>query len=120
MKTCAFYTLGCKVNQYETQAIREDFVRAGYKELDFNEPCDAYVINTCTVTEKTDKESRRLIRKAHRQNPGAKVVVTGCYAELDQDEISASPCAPLIVRNEDKDRIADIIDSKIILSRRAK
>ncbi|MDP3789516.1 MAG: tRNA (N(6)-L-threonylcarbamoyladenosine(37)-C(2))-methylthiotransferase MtaB, partial [Candidatus Omnitrophota bacterium] len=91
MKTCAFYTLGCKVNQYETQSIRESFLRSGYKEVEFGRPSDVYVINTCTVTEKTDKESRRLIRKAGRQNPKAKIVVTGCYAELDTDEIKSVP-----------------------------
>ena len=114
MKTCAFYTLGCKVNQYETEAIRENFVKAGYAEADFNTPCDVYVINTCTVTEKADKESRRLIRKAYNKNPGAKIVVTGCYVELDYDEISALPGASFIIRNKDKDRIVDIIDSKMI------
>ena len=116
----ALATLGCKVNQAEAEELRQELEARGYLVTGATEKAQVYVINTCTVTEKTDKESRRLIRKAHRQNPGAKVVVTGCYAELDQDEISASPCAPLIVRNEDKDRIADIIDSKIILSRRAK
>jgi len=112
MKTCAFYTLGCKVNQYETQSIRENFIKAGYREVDFNEPCGVYVINTCTVTEKTDKESRRLIRKAHRQNPLAEIVVTGCYAELDSDEITSTPGVSFIIKNADKDKITDIIASK--------
>lgn len=112
MKTCAFYTLGCKVNQYETQSIREDFARAGYNERDFNQSCDVCVINTCTVTEKADKESRRLIRKARRQNPKAKIVVTGCYAELDYDEISAAAGVSFIIKNKDKDKITNIINSK--------
>ncbi|MFH0840040.1 MAG: tRNA (N(6)-L-threonylcarbamoyladenosine(37)-C(2))-methylthiotransferase MtaB [Candidatus Omnitrophota bacterium] len=112
MKTCAFYTLGCKVNQYETQAIRENFIKAGYKERDFSRSCHVYVINTCTVTEKTDKESRRLMRKAHRQNPRAKIVVTGCYAELDRAEINAIDGVSFIIKNKDKDKIADIVDSK--------
>ncbi|MDD5680498.1 MAG: tRNA (N(6)-L-threonylcarbamoyladenosine(37)-C(2))-methylthiotransferase MtaB [Candidatus Omnitrophica bacterium] len=110
MKTCAFFTLGCKVNQYETQSIRESFLRAGYKEAAPNEPCDVYVINTCTVTEKTDRESRRLIRKAHRQNPSAKIVVTGCYAELDSDEINSVSGVSFIIKNADKDKITEIVD----------
>ena len=112
MKTCAFYTLGCKVNQYETQSIREDFVKVGYRELKFGESCDVYVINTCTVTAKTDKESRRIIREVHRRNPQARIVVTGCYVECDEDEIRNMPCPHIIVRNNDKDKITDIIDSK--------
>ena len=112
MKTCAFYTLGCKVNQYETQSIRESFLESGYKEVEFGEPSDVYVINTCTVTEKTDKESRRLIRKAGRQNSKAKIVVTGCYTELDSDEIKSVPGVSFIIKNADKDKIVRIIDSE--------
>lgn len=112
MKTCAFYTLGCKVNQYETQSIRESFLRSGYKEVEFDSPSDVYVINTCTVTGKTDKESRRLIRKAGRQNPSARIIVTGCYAELDSGEIKSVPGVSFIIKNADKDKIPRIIDSK--------
>ncbi len=118
MKTCAFYTLGCKVNQYETQSIRESFLKSGYKEVEFSEPSDVYVINTCTVTEKADKESRRLIRKAGRQNPKAKIAVTGCYAELDTDEIKSVPGVSFIMKNADKDKIACIIDSEKPAARR--
>jgi len=112
MNTCAFYTLGCKVNQYETQSIRESFVKAGYQEVRFAEPADVYVINTCTVTAKTDKESRRLIREVHRRSPLAQLVVTGCYSELDGDEIRNIPGVQFIVKNRDKDKIVDIINSK--------
>ena len=79
MKTVKFYTIGCKVNQYETQAIREQFMRAGFKELENAHPADIYIINTCTVTHKADRDSRYFIGLAHRQNPRAKIVVTGCY-----------------------------------------
>lgn len=112
MKTCAFYTLGCKVNQYETQSIRESFIKAGYHEVKFREASDIYVINTCTVTAKTDKESRRLIRGAHKRNPLAQIVVTGCYTELDEDEIKNIEGVSLIIKNRAKDKIVDIIDSK--------
>jgi len=114
MKRCAFYTLGCKVNQYETQGIRESFIKAGYEEVRFDSPSDIYVINTCTVTAKTDKESRRLIRKLHRRNPLARIIVTGCYVELNEDKIKDIPGVCFIVKNKDKDKIIDIIDSKEI------
>jgi threonylcarbamoyladenosine tRNA methylthiotransferase MtaB len=114
MKTCAFYTLGCKVNQYETQSIRESFIKAGYEEVKFNRHSDIYVINTCTVTARTDKESRRLIREVHRRNPLARIVVTGCYVELNEDEIKDIPGVRFIVKNRDKDKIIDIINSKEI------
>ncbi len=112
MKTCAFHTLGCKVNQYETQSIRECFIWAGYRELEFRKSCDVYVINTCTVTAKTDKESRRLIREVHRRNPQALAVITGCYVELNEDEIRCMPGSHIIVKNIDKDKIVGIIGSK--------
>ncbi len=111
MKTCAFRTLGCKVNQYETQVIRESFVNAGYREVRFGEVSDIYVINTCTVTAKTDRESRRLIRQAIGLNPGGRVIVTGCYTELDEGRIREIPGVHLIVKNRDKDRIVEIFES---------
>ena len=83
MKTVKFFTLGCKVNQYETQSIRERFVRAGVKELEDSQPADIYVINTCTVTHRADSESFSLIHRAKRENPQAKVMVTGCLVEKD-------------------------------------
>lgn len=113
MKTCAFHTLGCKVNQYETQGIRESFINAGYREVEFTEASDIYVVNTCTVTAKTDRDSRHLVRDAHRRNPHAKIVVTGCYAELDEDDIKGLPGVSLIVKNRHKARIVEIIDSKL-------
>lgn len=119
MNTCSFRTLGCKVNQYETQSIRESFVSAGYRELSFNERCDVYVINTCTVTAKTDKESRRLIREAARRNPLAKIVVTGCYTELNSGDISAMQGNHMVVRNSDKHRIPGIIDSAKNISQKS-
>ncbi len=88
MKTIKFYTLGCKVNQYETQSIRERFIKIGFKELLDGQPADIYVINTCTVTHKADSGSLGLIHKAKRENPNAKVIVTGCLAERDSAHLS--------------------------------
>jgi len=110
--TCGFYTLGCKVNQYETQGIREGLISSGYRERAPGEPCDVYVINTCTVTAKADKESRRLIRKCHRRNPAALVIVTGCYAELNEREIRTIPGGHMVIKNRDKHKIARVAASK--------
>jgi len=86
MKKISLFTLGCKVNQYETQALREQFLRAGFEENN-GAAADVYIINTCTVTHHADRESRRLIRKALHSNPKAKIIVTGCYVENDASEI---------------------------------
>ena len=71
MKTVAFCTLGCKVNQYETNAMEEQFIKSGYKILDFNQKSDIYIVNTCTVTNMSDKKSRQMLRRAKQINPNA-------------------------------------------------
>ena len=76
MKTVAFYTLGCKVNQYETNGMIKKFIDKGYKEVSFNEAADVYVINTCSVTNMSDRKSRQMIRKAKKANPNSMVVAT--------------------------------------------
>lgn len=98
-----FITLGCKVNQYETQGMREDLSRAGVvedrgKKMDH----DFVVINTCTVTEQADKESRYWIRRMKRENPAAKIVVTGCYVEKNRKEIEALDGVDLVLSNHEK------------------
>ena len=87
-KTVAFHTLGCKVNQYDTQAMRERFEQAGYRTTEFDERADIYVVNTCTVTGTGDKKSMQIIRRCHRQNPLAQIVVTGCLAQRAADELT--------------------------------
>lgn len=77
----AFYTLGCKVNQYETEQMREQFSAHGYEEGSFDQICDVYVINTCTVTSTSDQKSRQMIRRARRTNPSAIVAATGCFTQ---------------------------------------
>ncbi len=88
MKTVKFYTLGCKVNQYDTQSIRERFINAGFREIFNGRKADFYFINTCTVTHKADKDSRYYIHKAHHQNPQARIIVTGCMVERDRAFLS--------------------------------
>ena len=81
----AFHTLGCKVNQYETEAISEKFREKGYQVVDEREFADVYIINTCTVTSVADKKSRQYIRKMKKLNPDSVVAVTGCYAQIKPD-----------------------------------
>lgn len=110
-KTCTFITLGCKVNQYETQAIRESIIAKGYREVSPDEGADLYVINTCTVTSASDEKSRAVIRKAVRSNPDAKVVVTGCYVDADKKTVERLEGVDYVFENADKVNIADILDS---------
>jgi len=110
-KTKKFYlhTLGCKVNQYESQAMRESLLGAGFEESDTKEGADFYILNTCTVTEKADKECRSLARLFHRIDPQARVIVTGCYAENDADRIASIPGVTDVINNASKSRIAEIL-----------
>lgn len=87
--TVAFQTLGCKVNRYETDAVREAFLRAGFLVKDDKEPTDVYVINTCTVTKEADRKSRQMIRRAERNRPGTIVVAMGCQVEMSKSESEA-------------------------------
>jgi threonylcarbamoyladenosine tRNA methylthiotransferase MtaB len=109
-RTIKFFTLGCKVNQYDTQSIRERFADAGFKEIHNGRKADIYVINTCTVTSSADRKSRYFIHYAHRQNPKAGIIVTGCYATLDSDEIARIPGVTRIIKNQDKNRIVEILN----------
>jgi len=104
-------TLGCKVNQYETQAMRESLTACGFSEKTACGIADFYIINSCTVTGKADKETRNLIRRNREMNPGAKIVITGCYAELDRDRsvLMAIPGVTHLIRNSEKADIGKIL-----------
>lgn len=84
----AFYTLGCKVNQYETQAMEQWLTAAGHTVGSFEEPCDCYIVNTCTVTAVADKKNRNVIRRCRKLNPAAILGVCGCYAQLKPEEVA--------------------------------
>ncbi len=117
MKAIAAITFGCKVNQYETSCILDEFVQHGYKIVDFDQPADIYVINSCTVTNRTDYKSRNALRKALAQkeiNPDVKVVITGCYSQRNREEILKIGAVDLIVDNNEKSRIYDLIESEEI------
>ena len=85
----AFHTLGCKVNQYETEAMMKDFRQQGYEIVDERDYADVYIINTCTVTAVADRKSRQYIRRMKSVNPDSVVAVTGCYAQIKPEEVAA-------------------------------
>ncbi|HHT9116707.1 MAG: tRNA (N(6)-L-threonylcarbamoyladenosine(37)-C(2))-methylthiotransferase MtaB [Planctomycetes bacterium] len=109
MKTCAFITLGCKVNQYETQAIRESLAARGFVEANPEHAADLYVINTCTVTSVSDEKSRQYIKKVRRKNPHTTVVVTGCYAEADAETIKKMEGVDYVITKAEEAHLAEII-----------
>jgi threonylcarbamoyladenosine tRNA methylthiotransferase MtaB len=109
MKTVKFYTLGCKANQYDTQNIRERLLEAGLREVKDCRRADIYIINTCTVTHKADRESLYYIHRAYHENPKAKIIVTGCLVELDSRKIKEQDGLSLIVSNRAKNTIANRI-----------
>ncbi|MEI6631521.1 MAG: tRNA (N(6)-L-threonylcarbamoyladenosine(37)-C(2))-methylthiotransferase MtaB [bacterium] len=109
MKTVKFFTLGCKVNQYETEQMRERFQEAGFRDAGSLAKADSYVINTCTVTGSADRKSRYLINFARRRNPRARIIVTGCLAELDGREINRINGVTRVIKNRDKHRILQLI-----------
>ena len=102
MPTVGIYTLGCKVNQYESEAIAEGFLAKGYEVLSPTHTCDVYVINTCTVTAESDRKARQFIRRAIKQNPNAFILVTGCMAQTQADRIATICGVDYICGNADK------------------
>ena len=103
-----FCSLGCKVSQYETEALAERFAAAGFTVSDFDAVCDVYVINTCTVTVESDRKSRQMIRRATRVNPDAVVIVTGCSTQLHPDSIAAIPGVSYVSGNDRKMNLPDV------------
>lgn len=109
MKKAAFYTLGCKVNQYDTQAMRERFQEAGYAVVPFDDRADVYVINTCTVTGTGDKKSMQAIRRCARKNPAAHIVVTGCLAQRAADTLRL-PGVRLILGTQRRGEVVQLLE----------
>lgn len=107
-RTVAFHTLGCKVNQYDTQAMRERFEEAGFRTVDFEDSADVYVVNTCTVTGTGDKKSMQTIRRCHRNNPDAAIVVTGCLAQRAADELKL-PGVRLVLGTQRRGEVVQLL-----------
>jgi threonylcarbamoyladenosine tRNA methylthiotransferase MtaB len=109
--TFAVATLGCKVNQADSEAISEQMSTAGFVQRDFSEDADIYIVNTCTVTHLGDRSSRLMISQARRRQPGALLVVTGCYAELNPQAVAALPGVNLVIGNREKDALVQAIQA---------
>lgn len=109
-RRAAFATLGCKVNQYETESMEGLFKARGYELVPFSDEADVYVINTCSVTQLGEKKSRQLIRRAHRMNENAIVAVTGCYAQAEADTIRAMEGVGVVIGTRERGRIVDLVE----------
>ncbi len=112
MKKAAFHNLGCKVNAYETEAMMQQMKERGYEIVPFEEEADVYIVNTCTVTNMADRKSRQMIRRAKRRNPDALVVAVGCYVQADPETAREQSGADLIIGNDRKAEIADLIEAR--------
>ncbi len=110
-KTVGIYTLGCKVNQYESEAIAEGLASRGYLVVPFSQICDAYIINTCTVTAESDRKARQLIRRAIKANPAAYIIVTGCMAEVFSDKIAKIDGVDYICGNGQKLQVIEALEN---------
>lgn len=111
MPRVAFYTLGCKVNQQETDSMKTMFEQAGYETVPFEQPSDVYVVNTCTVTQISDKKSRQMISRAHACNPDAIVAVVGCYAQRSPEDIKSLPGVRLIVGTQHRSQLVELVEA---------
>ena len=117
IKTCAYCTLGCKVNSYDTDAMRAVMEESGYITVPFSDIADVYVINTCSVTHISDRKSRQMISRAHTKNPDAIIIVAGCYAKTAPEVVSALPGVNIVLGTNDRKKVADILNSYIAENR---
>ncbi|MDR3348883.1 MAG: tRNA (N(6)-L-threonylcarbamoyladenosine(37)-C(2))-methylthiotransferase MtaB [Acidaminococcales bacterium] len=111
MRKVAFLTLGCKVNQSDSGAMEQLFCRAGYRVVDFTEPADVYIVNTCVVTDAAERKSRQMIRRAARQNPGAVVAVTGCYPQTGAETVKRLKGVDIIVGTDKRLEIVSLVEN---------
>ena len=107
----AFHTLGCKVNQYESEALAERFREKGHEIVGENEFADVYIINTCSVTSLADRKSRQYIRRMKRVSPESVIVVTGCYSQVAPDEVAAIEGVNIVTGTNEKSRLPEYIDA---------
>ena len=112
-KKVAFCTLGCKVNQYETNAMMQEFLKRDYKIVEFDEKADIYIVNTCTVTNMADRKSRQMLRRVKELNQNSILVACGCYAQVAKEELSNIPEIDLILGNNEKNNIVQYIENKM-------
>ena len=110
-KTVSFYTLGCKVNQYETNAMEQQFIKNNYEIVENTQKADIYVINTCTVTNMAERKSRQMLRRVKEINPFAVLVVCGCYAQVAKNELEQIPEIDIILGINEKNEIVQIVEN---------
>ena len=108
-KRAALHNLGCKVNAYETEAMRQLLEEDGYEIVPFEPGADVYVINTCTVTNIADRKSRQMLHKARKMNPDAIVVAAGCYVETADGGVEKDPAIDIILGNNQKNQLVSVI-----------
>ena len=109
MKKVALETIGCRLNQYETEKIAAQLIESGFERVEFDAPADLYIINTCTVTGRADASCRNIISRAARQDHNPPVVVVGCYVNADPEKVARLNGVDLIVNNSEKEKIVDIL-----------
>ena len=112
-KKVAFYTLGCKVNQYETNGMIQEFKKSGYNIVEFDKIADVYIVNTCTVTNMADRKSRQMLRRVKELNPKAILVAVGCYAQVAKDELEKIPEIDLILGTNEKKNVISFVEEMI-------
>lgn len=110
----AFFTLGCKVNHYETAAMEELFLKAGHEVVPFESPADVYIVNTCTVTMTADKKSRQMIARAHALSPLAPVIAVGCYSEVARDKVETLPGVAAVLGTAQRQKIVEIAENAVL------
>ena len=111
MPSVAFHTLGCKLNFAETSTIAKDMVEGGFERVEFKDPADVYLINTCSVTENADRETRNIIGRALRANPDGFIVVVGCYAQLKPEQIMELPGVDLVLGATEKFNVRQFLSA---------
>ena len=109
-KTFSILTLGCKVNQYESEAMSEIFEGRGYRQVENDEFSDVYIVNTCTVTNLSDRKSRQFIRKSKKKNPNSVVAVVGCYSQVSPDEVKNIDGVDVVIGTTERNKIVDLIE----------
>ena len=110
MKKVALHNLGCKVNAYETEAMQQLLVKAGYEIVPFEEKADIYIINTCSVTNMADRKSRQMLHRAKKKNPDAIVIAAGCYVQAAKEEIEKDESIDIVIGNNKKTDIINILN----------
>jgi len=117
MKTIAAYTLGCKVNQYDTEAMLESFERAGYVSVPFSEEADVYLINTCTVTGTGDQKSLKTVRRIARSHPQCAIIVAGCLAQREAEKIAGMDNVRLVIGVQRRAEVVELLESAVVEGR---